>query len=68
MRQHYVNVGILWFVLTFIGELLLPLWNFFPAPASEEGIIAYTAFGLKVRPMKMDLPFEAMRWSTWSGF
>lgn len=44
MRRDYVNVGILWFVLTFIGILLLPYWRFFPAAASEEGVVIDEAF------------------------
>lgn len=44
MRRDYVSVGILWFVLTFIGELLLPLWNFVPPSASKEGVIVDKAF------------------------
>jgi cytochrome c oxidase subunit 2 len=45
MRRDYIAVGILWFVLTFIGELLLPSFDFFfPAPAAEEAVIIDDAF------------------------
>lgn len=44
MQRDYVNVGLLWFGLTFLGELLLPAWQFFAAPASAEGRIVDEAF------------------------
>jgi cytochrome c oxidase subunit II len=44
MQRDYVNVGILWFILTFIGELMLPALNLFPFLASEQGATIDSAF------------------------
>jgi cytochrome c oxidase subunit 2 len=44
MRRDYVSVGILWFILTFVGELLVPVMNIFPFLASEEGTVIDDAF------------------------
>ncbi|MFQ5419280.1 MAG: cytochrome c oxidase subunit II [Anaerolineae bacterium] len=44
MQRDYVHVGILWFVLTFIGELVLPALNLFPFLASEQGATIDSAF------------------------
>jgi cytochrome c oxidase subunit 2 len=44
MKRDTINVGILWFVLTFVGELLLPTMDIFPFLASEEGELIDEAF------------------------
>jgi cytochrome c oxidase subunit 2 len=49
MRRDYVSVAILWFALTFFGELLLPAFDFFfPMPASEEAGVIDDAFRLLI--------------------
>jgi cytochrome c oxidase subunit 2 len=49
MRRDYVSVAILWFVLTFLGELSLPVFDFFfPMPASEEAVVIDDAFRLLI--------------------
>lgn len=43
MRRHYINTAILWFVLTFVGEILVQ--NFpLPEAGSREGLVVDDAF------------------------
>jgi cytochrome c oxidase subunit 2 len=46
MRRDYVTVGILWFVLTFLGILLAPITFsfYFPPPGAEEAVFIDNAF------------------------
>ena len=45
MRRDVMNVAILWFVLTFVAELVLPsLYGFFPLAAAEEAVISDDSF------------------------
>ena len=46
MRRDYVNVAILWLVLTLVAEFLLPGWNIFPPTAAEEAVHSDDAFRL----------------------
>ncbi len=47
MQKHYVNVGIVWFVLTFIGELLV-LGYVFPPQLADSAEVIDEAFQLLV--------------------
>ena len=45
MRRDLVNAAILWFVLTFVAELLLPsLYGLFPLAAAQEALISDESF------------------------
>ncbi|MBI5030921.1 MAG: cytochrome c oxidase subunit II [Chloroflexi bacterium] len=45
MRRDVINTAILWFVLTFIAELLLPgLYGLFPLAAAQEAIVSDDSF------------------------
>ncbi len=44
MQRDYIYVGIIWLVLTFLGELLLPGLNMLPFLASEQGATIDGAF------------------------
>lgn len=46
MRRDYLNVAILWLVLTLIVEFLLPGWNIFPNGYAEEATRSDEAFRL----------------------
>ncbi len=47
MQKHYINVGIVWFVLTFIGELLV-LGYVFPPQLTDSAEIIDEAFQILV--------------------
>lgn len=46
MRRDFINVSILWLVLTLIAEFLLPGWDIFPATFAEEAVHSDDAFRL----------------------
>jgi len=46
MQRHIINTAILWFILTFAGELLLPKVNLLPAGVSEQAEVVDEAFRL----------------------
>lgn len=49
MRRDYIAIGILWFVLTLIGVLLLPVFDYLlPIQAAEEAIIIDDAFRILI--------------------
>lgn len=44
MRRDFLNVGILWFILTFAAELILPTLNIFPLASAEEAVLSDESF------------------------
>ncbi len=44
MQRHYVNTAILWFVLTFVGELMVQNLIKLPLLASAQGVVVDDAF------------------------
>ena len=45
MRRDFINAAIIWFILTFIAELLLPgLYGYFPLAAAKEAVLSDESF------------------------